>query len=77
MQGTAMMGSLQQSIWMKGSSSFPPKGSVVGFPPQVKLSSSIKPGRCYSQLEGSLITGRSPSSVSVPAAEIGGKLIDC
>lgn len=74
MQGTAVMGSLQQPIWIKGSSAFPPKGSagIVGFQHQVKLSSSMKPCRCSSQLEASLITGRPSSSVSVPAAEIGG-----
>lgn len=75
MQGTAIMGSLQQSVWIKGSSPFPPKGSVAGFPHQFKLSSSIKPGRCYSQIDASLVTGKPPSHVA--PAEIGGKLIDC
>ncbi|XP_059657094.1 serine hydroxymethyltransferase 3, chloroplastic [Cornus florida] len=68
--GTAAMGSLQQPIWLKGSH-FPSKGlGISGFPQQIKLNSA-KP--CRSQLEGSLVTGRPPSSVSVPVPEIGGK----
>ncbi|KAL7164548.1 hypothetical protein ACSBR2_040450 [Camellia fascicularis] len=66
--GTAVMGSIQQPIWAKA---FLPKGSgFSGFHHQVKLN-LLKPCRS-SQLEGSLITGRPPSSVSVPAPEIGG-----
>ncbi|KAI7999948.1 hypothetical protein LOK49_LG09G01129 [Camellia lanceoleosa] len=66
--GTAVMGSIQQPIWAKA---FLPKGSSFsGFHYQVKLN-LLKPCRS-SQLEGSLITGRPPSSVSVPAPEIGG-----
>ena len=62
------MGSLQQPVLTKGSA-FPMKRSVIiGFPYQVKL----KPCRA-SSLEGSLVTGRPPSSVSVPIPETGGK----
>ncbi|GFZ08551.1 serine hydroxymethyltransferase 3 [Actinidia rufa] len=68
--GTAVMGSIQQPLWTKGSA-FSPKGSSFnGFPYQFKLS-LVKPCRS-SQLEGSLVTGRPPSSVSVSAPEIGG-----
>ncbi|KAA8525178.1 hypothetical protein F0562_006958 [Nyssa sinensis] len=68
--GTAVMGSLQQPIWTKGSN-FPPKGySVNGFPNQIKLNIA-KPCRS-SQVEGNLVTGKPPSFVSVPVAEIGG-----
>ncbi|KAB5553169.1 hypothetical protein DKX38_010480 [Salix brachista] len=66
--GAAVMGSLQQPVLTKGSA-FPMKRSVIiGFPYQVKL----KPCRA-SSLEGSLVTGRPPSSVSVPIPETGGK----
>lgn len=69
--GTGVMGSLQQPVWIKGSS-FPPKGSFNnGYPHQVKLG-SVKPCRS-SQLEGTLVTGKPPSSVSVPMPEIEGK----
>ncbi|KAM7506916.1 hypothetical protein LguiA_017369 [Lonicera macranthoides] len=62
--GTGVMGSLQQPVWIKGSS-FPPKGSFNnGSPHQVKLG-SVKPCRS-SQLEGMAVTGRPPASVSVP-----------
>lgn len=68
--GAAVMGSLQQPIWVKGSR-FPSEGSVmVGFPNQIRLN-VVKPCRC-SSIEGSLVTGRPPSSVSVPIPEIGG-----
>ncbi|CAL5350612.1 unnamed protein product [Camellia sinensis] len=64
------MGSIQQPIWTKGST-FSLKGSGFnGFPHQVKLN-LVK--RCRSsQLEGNLVTGKSPSSVSIPATKIGG-----
>ncbi|KAJ6361593.1 hypothetical protein OIU78_002094 [Salix suchowensis] len=69
--GAAVMGSLQQPVLTKGSA-FPMKRSVIiGFPYQVKL----KPCRA-SSLEGSLVTGRPPSSVSVPIPETGGKHAD-
>lgn len=77
MQGSAVMGSVQQPIWVKGSSVFSLKGSggVVGFPYQARLN-VLKLCRCSSQLEGSLITGRPPSSASVPVPEIGGDYRD-
>jgi glycine hydroxymethyltransferase len=69
--GAAMRGSVQQPIWTKGSN-FIPKGScVVGFPQHVKVN-SLKPCRC-SRIEGSLVTGRPPSSLPVP--EIGGSIL--
>ncbi|KAL0330722.1 UNVERIFIED_CONTAM: Serine hydroxymethyltransferase 3, chloroplastic [Sesamum angustifolium] len=65
-----MMNSIQQPLGPKGSL-FPSKWlGITGCPNHVKLS-SIKPCRS-SQLEGSLITGKPPSSVSVPIPEIGG-----
>lgn len=67
--GTAAMGSLQQPIWIKGSS-FAPNGSTVnGFPHQIKLN-SVKP--CRSYIKGSLVTGKPPSSVSVTVPGNGG-----
>ncbi|KAE8099998.1 hypothetical protein FH972_017937 [Carpinus fangiana] len=66
--GAAMSGSVQQAIWTKGSNFIPKGSSVVGFPQHVKVN-SLKPCRC-SRIEGSLVTGRPPSSVPVP--EIGG-----
>ncbi|KAJ0090544.1 hypothetical protein Patl1_12998 [Pistacia atlantica] len=66
--GAAVNGSLQQVIWAK-SLRFPSKGSgMSGFSNQIKLN-SMKPCKS-SYIEGSLVTGRPPSSVSVP--EIGG-----
>jgi hypothetical protein len=67
--GAAVRGSVQQPIWTKGSN-FIPKGSSVGFPQHVKVN-SMKACRC-SRIEGSLVTGRPPSSVFVP--EIGGSI---
>jgi glycine hydroxymethyltransferase len=68
--GTGLMGSLQQSVLVKGSS-FPSKGALInGSPNQVKFS-CIKPCRS-SHLEGSLVTGRPPSSASVPIPGIQG-----
>lgn len=66
--GAAVMGSsLQQPIWVKGSA-FPLKGDM-------KLNGvklwSVKPCKA-SKLEGSMVTGRPPSSVSVPIPEMGG-----
>ncbi|KAJ6914907.1 serine hydroxymethyltransferase 3 [Populus alba x Populus x berolinensis] len=67
--GAAVMGSLQQPVLSKGPA-FPMKRSVIiGFPYQVKIN-SVKPCRA-SSLEGSLVTGRPPSSVSVPIPETG------
>lgn len=68
--GAAVMGSLQQLIWVKGFP-FPSEGSMmVGFPNQIRLN-TVKPCR-YSSIEGSLVTGRPPSFVSVPIPKIGG-----
>ncbi|CAL1404479.1 unnamed protein product [Linum trigynum] len=67
--GTAVMGSLQQPIWSKGTSFAPKKPTFVLFPRQVKLQ-SLKP--CKVSVEGSLVTGRPPSSVSVPIPEAEG-----
>ncbi len=67
------MGSLQQPIWTK-ESNFPPRGSsVIGFPHQGRLN-LLKPCRS-SYVEGSLVTGTPPSSVSVPVPEIGGIIL--
>ncbi|XP_007012241.2 PREDICTED: serine hydroxymethyltransferase 3, chloroplastic [Theobroma cacao] len=64
--GAAMMGSVQQPMRVNRPA-FPLKGSgISGFPHQIKLN-SVKP--CRAQLEGSLVTGRPPSSVSVPVLE--------
>lgn len=69
-RGDAIMGSLQHPIRVKGSP-FPSKGSaMVGCPNQIRLN-MVKPCR-YSSIEGSLVTGRPPSSVSVPVPAIGG-----
>ena len=68
--GVAVMGSLQQPIWTKGSN-FAPKGSsVIGFPQEGRL--SLMKLCKSSNVEGSLVTGRLPSSASVPMPEIGG-----
>ncbi|KAK4401211.1 Serine hydroxymethyltransferase 3, chloroplastic [Sesamum angolense] len=69
-RGSAMMSSIQQPIGTNGSL-FPSKRlGINGCPNHVKLSII---GPCQSsQLEGSLVTGRPPSSVSVPIPEIGG-----
>ncbi|KAL6985506.1 Serine hydroxymethyltransferase 3, chloroplastic [Sarracenia purpurea var. burkii] len=64
------MGSLNRPIWTKGPT-FSPNGSCFnGFPHVVKIN-LVKPCRS-SQLEGSLVIGRTPSFVSVSASEIGG-----
>ncbi|KAL5783381.1 hypothetical protein ACOSP7_008410 [Xanthoceras sorbifolium] len=69
--GAAVMGSLQQPICDKGSL-FPSKGTGMhGFSNHVRLT-SVKPCRS-SSIEGGLVPGRPPSSVSVPVPEIGGK----
>lgn len=73
MQGSAVMGCVQQPVWVKGSLAFAPKGSVnvVGFQHQARLS-GLKSCRCSSQLEASVVAGKAPSSVSVAAPVIGG-----
>ncbi|KAL3818971.1 hypothetical protein ACJIZ3_004876 [Penstemon smallii] len=68
--GSTMMTSIQQPVGTN-QSIFPSKRlSVGGCPNHVRLS-SLKPCRT-SQLEGSLVTGRPPSSASVPIPENGG-----
>ncbi|KAK4354800.1 hypothetical protein RND71_026994 [Anisodus tanguticus] len=66
-RAAVMSYSLQQSVWVKGSA-FPLKGEMKLN--EVKLRSA-KPCKA-SQLEGSLVTGRPPSSVSVPIPEMAG-----
>ncbi|XP_009591252.1 serine hydroxymethyltransferase 3, chloroplastic-like [Nicotiana tomentosiformis] len=65
--GAAIMGSVQQPVWVK-SSAFPSKGATGGI--NVNLSRlklcSVKPCRA-SPIEGSLLTGSPTSSVSVGA----------
>ncbi|KAL4298009.1 hypothetical protein GQ457_12G031560 [Hibiscus cannabinus] len=64
--GAAMAGSLQQPLRVN-KPSFPLKGyRNTGFPHQIKLN-SVKP--CRAQLEGSLVTGKPSSSLSVPVLE--------
>ncbi|KAE8714016.1 Serine hydroxymethyltransferase 3 [Hibiscus syriacus] len=64
--GAAMTGSLHQPMRVN-QPAFPLKGSrITGYPLQIKLN-SVKP--CRAQLEGSLITGRPSSSLSVPVLE--------
>lgn len=73
MQGSAVMGCVQQPVWVKGSLAFAHKGSVnvVGFPNHVRVS-GMKSCRCSSQLEANMVAGKVPSSVSVAAPVIGG-----
>ncbi|KAB2611914.1 serine hydroxymethyltransferase 3 [Pyrus ussuriensis x Pyrus communis] len=67
--GAAVMGSLQQPAWTKGTI-FSNKGLTgSGFSHQLKLN-CVKPVRS-SYIEGSLVTGRPSSSVTVPLPEIG------
>ncbi|KAM3282105.1 serine hydroxymethyltransferase 3, chloroplastic [Capsicum chacoense] len=65
--GAAMMSSLQQPFWVQGSA-FPSKGAAAGF--NVNSSrvnfSSVKPCRA-SPTQGTLLTGKPNSSVSVGA----------
>lgn len=71
--GATVMGSLQQPIWTKGLN-FPPKGSsFIGSQLQVKLN-SVKLCRS-SYAEASMVTGRPPSSVSVPVPESEGTVL--
>ena len=68
--GSAIMNSIQQPVGTK-ISAFPSNWmGAIGSPSHVRMS-SFKPCRS-SQLEGSLVTGRPPSSASVPVPEIGG-----
>lgn len=66
---TATVGSLQQPIWVKGSSFCPNGSSFSGSPHQLKLN-MVKP--CKSYIKGSLFTGKPPSSVSVSVPGNGG-----
>ncbi|XP_021830936.1 serine hydroxymethyltransferase 3, chloroplastic-like [Prunus avium] len=70
--GAAVMGSLQQPSWTKGTI-FPNKGLIgTGFSHKLKLT-CVKPVRSSSSyIEGSLVAGRPSSSVSVTLPEIGG-----
>lgn len=69
--GAAVMGSLQQPTWTKGTI-FPNKGLIgTGFSHKLKLT-CVKPVRSSSYIEGSLVAGRPSSSVSVTLPEIGG-----
>ncbi|KAF3439492.1 hypothetical protein FNV43_RR17770 [Rhamnella rubrinervis] len=68
--GAAVMGSIQQPIWVKGTTLFQKGHSTNEFPHQIKLY-SIKPCR-FSYSEGSLVSSRPPSSVSVPVLETWG-----
>ncbi|KAF3440683.1 hypothetical protein FNV43_RR18967 [Rhamnella rubrinervis] len=68
--GAAVMGSIQQPIWVKGTTLFQKGHSTNEFPHQIKLY-SIKPCR-FSYSEGSLVSLRPPSSVSVPVLETWG-----
>lgn len=71
--GSVIMNTIQQPIGTKASV-FPSKCiGTIGGRNHVKMS-SFKPCRS-SQLEGSLVTGRPPSSVSVPVPEIGGSVV--
>ncbi|KAK2973933.1 hypothetical protein RJ640_001401 [Escallonia rubra] len=75
--GTAVMGSFQQPVWIKGSNLLPKGSGTVGLPHQLKLS-SIRPCKS-SQFEGSLVTGRPPSSVSISVPEVrdrGSRFVD-
>ncbi|KAL8522184.1 hypothetical protein ACS0TY_012362 [Phlomoides rotata] len=66
----ATINSIQQSVGIKGSV-FPSNWiGINGCPDHVRFS-SVKPCRS-SQLDGSLLTGKPPSSVTVPIPEIGG-----
>ena len=68
--GSAIMNSIQQPVGIK-TSVFPSNWmGAIGSPSHVKMS-SFKPCRS-SQLEGSLVTGKPPSSASIPIPEVGG-----
>ncbi|XP_077216500.1 serine hydroxymethyltransferase 3, chloroplastic-like [Tasmannia lanceolata] len=68
----SVMGSLHHSIWNKGSNISPKVSTSGEFPYQIRLNVA-KPCKA-SYVQGSLVTGRPPSSVSVPAPDIGGKI---
>lgn len=68
--GGSMMGAVQQSVWMTGSGLHPKISTGVDIPWGIRLN-SLKPCKA-SHVEGSLVTGGLPSSVSVPAPGIDG-----
>lgn len=68
--GAGMMGSFQQPV-RATRPSFPLKGLGISGSLNQIMFNSVKPCRS-SHLEGSLVTGRPPSSVSVPVPEISG-----
>lgn len=68
--GAAVMGSVQQPIWVKGTKLFQKGFSTNQYLQQIRLN-SIKPCK-VSNIEGSLVSARPPSSVSVPAPDAGG-----
>lgn len=68
--GAVGCGSTQQLSFIKGSILPSKKSALRGFPQQFRLNVP-KPCRS-SQLEGSLVTGNPPSSVSIHASELGG-----
>ncbi|XP_026407379.1 serine hydroxymethyltransferase 3, chloroplastic-like, partial [Papaver somniferum] len=75
--GAAIMGAAvqQPNLFTKGSSTFFPKlGTTTAdrLPSQVRFSSVKTCKAASSSIEGSLVTGRPPSSVSVPIPEMGG-----
>ncbi|KAI3896775.1 hypothetical protein MKW98_009628 [Papaver atlanticum] len=75
--GAAIMGAAvqQPNLFTKGSSTFFPKLNTTTedrFPSQVRFNSVKTCKAVSSSIEGSLVTGRPPSSVSVPIPEMGG-----
>ncbi|XP_026440186.1 serine hydroxymethyltransferase 3, chloroplastic-like isoform X2 [Papaver somniferum] len=75
--GAAIMGAAvqQPNLFTKGSSTFFSKLGITTadrLPSQVRFSSVKTCKAASSSIEGSLVTGRPPSSVSVPIPEMGG-----
>ncbi|XP_026414946.1 serine hydroxymethyltransferase 3, chloroplastic-like [Papaver somniferum] len=74
--GAAIMGAAvqQPDLFTKGSSTFFPKLSATKdrFPSQVRFNPVKTCKAASSSIEGSLVTGRPPSSVSVPIPKMGG-----
>ncbi|KAL7600911.1 serine hydroxymethyltransferase 3, chloroplastic [Lactuca sativa] len=65
----AIMGSLQQPVWIKESTFLPKRPGFTKFPHQLNLG-SLKPCK-LSKIEGSLVTGK-PSTTSVPITVLEG-----
>lgn len=63
----------QQPVWKKGMA-FPSKS--LGFSVSQNQVRVVSFGPCRSSLEGSLVTGKPPASVSVSVPEIGGKIVE-